>query len=53
MTEFMDDLFHQCALKAGFTAHTEGKLQDSQYVKELCYQMYEEALAEKNSKPTN
>lgn len=38
------DLFHSCALAAGFIAHSEGRLLDSRYVKELTYSMYEERL---------
>lgn len=46
---FLDDLFHRAALAAGFIAHAEGRLADSEYVKRLCYQMYEEDLASKNA----
>ena len=50
MTDLFDDLFHRCALTAGFLAWMEGRLADSIYVRELCYRMYEEALAEKSRK---
>lgn len=51
MTDLMDDLFHRCALTAGFLAWIEGRLDDNRYVRDLCYQMYEEELAKKNAEP--
>lgn len=42
MTEpFWDNRFHWCALAAGFLAATEGRLDDSHYVKDLAYGFYE------------
>jgi hypothetical protein len=38
---FWSDRFHWCALAAGFLAACEGRLDDSTYVKELAYEMYE------------
>jgi hypothetical protein len=34
---FWSDRFHLCALMAGLLAHAEGRLHDSQYVRELAY----------------
>lgn len=36
------DRFHWCALAAGFFAAIEGRLEDSEYVRRLTYQWYEE-----------
>jgi hypothetical protein len=36
------DRFHLCALHAGRLAHAEGKLHDSEHVKRLAYELYEE-----------
>lgn len=33
--------FHWCAVAAGFIAHAESRLDESSYVKELAYEMYE------------
>jgi hypothetical protein len=40
--EFWLDSFHFCALYAGKLAHAEGKLEDSGYVRQLAYRLYEE-----------
>lgn len=40
--DIWSDRFHWCALAAGFIAVLEGRLQDSCYVRDLAYQMYEE-----------
>ncbi|MCE9567444.1 MAG: hypothetical protein K8U57_36040 [Planctomycetes bacterium] len=45
--DFWDDPFHHAALAAGFIAFAEGRLKDSDYVKRLAYEIYEEHLAEK------
>ncbi len=47
--DFWADCFHRCALAAGLVAHAEGWLHDSERVKRLAYQWYEEALREKNA----
>jgi hypothetical protein len=45
--DFGSDRFHWCALAAGFLAASEGRLDDSEYVRRLAYQWYEEgAFAE-------
>ena len=44
--DFWNDRFHSCALAAGFIAHSEGKLADSEYVKLLAYEMYEQGAFE-------
>jgi hypothetical protein len=49
--DIIDQLFHRCALAAGFVAAGEGRLHDSEYVRRLAYGMYEDALAEKNGRP--
>ncbi len=42
MTEpFWNNRFHWCALAAGFLAASEGRLDDSLYVKDLAYGFYE------------
>lgn len=43
-----DELFHKCALQAGFIAFVEGRLDDSEYVKRLTYEFYEEDLKKCN-----
>ena len=40
--DFWSNRFHYCALAAGFIAASEGKLDDSLYVRELAYSFYEE-----------
>jgi hypothetical protein len=40
--DFWNDRFHWCALAAGFLAASEGRLWDSEYVRNLAYQWYEE-----------
>lgn len=45
--DLWSDRFHWCALAAGFLAASEGRLHDSEYVRRLGYQWYEEgAFAE-------
>ncbi len=39
--DFWSNRFHWCALAAGFLAHSEGRLQDSKYVRSLAYEFYE------------
>jgi hypothetical protein len=41
---FWDEPFHSCALAAGFVAASEGRLADSEYVRQLAYRWYEEGL---------
>lgn len=42
-----NDRFHWCALAAGFIATCEDRLNDSDYVKQLAYEFYEQgAFAE-------
>ena len=41
-SDFWKNLFHWCALAAGFLAASEGRLDDSAYVRELAYRWYEE-----------
>jgi glycine/D-amino acid oxidase-like deaminating enzyme len=38
---FWDNRFHWCALAAGFLAASEGRLDDSLYVKDLAHGFYE------------
>lgn len=40
--DFWKDRFHYCALAAGIVAKTEGRLDDSEYVRQLAYRLYEE-----------
>ncbi len=40
--DFWENRFHWCALAAGFLAASEGRLEDSAYVRELAYAFYEE-----------
>lgn len=40
--DIFTDRFHLCALAAGFLAASEGRLDDSEYVRRLAYQWYEE-----------
>lgn len=40
--DFWGNRFHWCALAAGFLAASEGRLDDSLYVRELAYSFYEE-----------
>lgn len=42
--DFWSDSFHKCALWAGFIAYTEGRLADSEYVRKLAYELYENEL---------
>jgi hypothetical protein len=50
--DFWNDRFHWCVLAAGFLAASEGWLHDSERVKRLAYQWYEEgAFADRV--PTN
>jgi hypothetical protein len=47
----LDTLFHYCAIFAYFKAMKEGKEQDSEYVRNLCYTMYEEEKLKTPKKP--
>ena len=50
--DFWNDRFHWCALAAGFLAASEGRLEDSAYVRELAYRCFEEgAFRERVSRP--
>jgi hypothetical protein len=44
-----DDLFHKCALQAGVIALVEGRMNDSEYVRKMTYEFYEEDLARENA----
>lgn len=49
--DFWDNRFHWCALVGGFLAAAEGRLDDSRYVRELVYGLYEGgAFREANSR---
>jgi hypothetical protein len=39
---FWNDRWHWCALAAGFLAASEGRLEDSEYVRKLAYAFFEE-----------
>ena len=39
--EFWENRFHWCRLAAGFLAATEGRHDDSEYVKKLAYEYFE------------
>ncbi|HEV3005852.1 MAG TPA: hypothetical protein VGX78_15405 [Pirellulales bacterium] len=39
--DFWSDRFHYCALAAGYIAASEGRLDDSEYVRRLAYELYE------------
>lgn len=41
MSDFWSDRFHLCALAAGFIATSQGRLADSEYVRQLAYDLYE------------
>jgi hypothetical protein len=41
-TTIWSDRFHWCALAAGFMAFLEGRLDDSCYVRDPTYRMYED-----------
>jgi len=52
MTEdFWANPFHWCALAAGFIAASEGRLDDSLYVRELAYRMFEEGAFRDRCRP--
>ena len=40
--EFWSNRFHFCALAAGCVADSEGRLRDSEYVRQLAYKLFEE-----------
>jgi hypothetical protein len=40
--DFWTNRFHCCALAAGFIAASEGRLNDSRYVRDVAYRMFEE-----------
>lgn len=48
--DVLKDMFNSCALAAGFMAHAEGRLADSEYVRQLAYSLYEENLKAKNAR---
>lgn len=39
-----DDIFHKCAMQAGLIALFEGRINDSEYVRKMAYEFYEEDL---------
>jgi hypothetical protein len=39
---FWDDPFHLCAMAASFIAQAEGKFEDSEYVRQLAYEFFED-----------
>jgi hypothetical protein len=43
--DFWKDRFHSCALAAGYIAQAEGRLADSDYVKQLAYELYEQGAS--------
>jgi hypothetical protein len=47
---FGSDRFHRCALAAGFIAASEGRLHDSECVRPLAYQWYEEGAFTEEAK---
>jgi putative addiction module component (TIGR02574 family) len=49
---FWQDRWHWCALAAGFTAACEGRLDDSLYVRDLAYRMFEEGAFRDRVDPT-
>lgn len=49
--DIFNDRFHWCALAAGFLATSEGRLDDSAYVKQLAYEFYEEGAFRDRVKP--
>jgi hypothetical protein len=50
--DVLDDLFHFCALRAYLEIYTETRQfpPDSDATRRLAYQLYEEAMAEKNAR---
>lgn len=44
-----DNRFHWCALAAAFLANDEGRLNNSEYVRKLTYQWYEEGAFHKEA----
>jgi hypothetical protein len=48
--DFWSDRFHWCALAAGFMAASEGRLDDSAYVKRLAYELFEDGAFAKEAK---
>ena len=45
----LNDRFHRAVLQAGLIAFYEGRLDDSEYVKQLCYEFYEEDIRKKDA----
>jgi hypothetical protein len=39
---FWSNRFHWCALAAGFIADAEGRIDDSRYVQQLAYELFED-----------
>ena len=42
--------FHRSALQAGFIAYSEGRIDDSEYVRKMAYDFYELDLKRENNK---
>lgn len=49
---FWSNHFHWCALAAGFIAWSEGRLDDSYYVRDLAYRMFAEGAFRDRAKHT-
>jgi hypothetical protein len=49
--DFWQDRFHWCALAASFIAAAEGRLDDSQFLHVLAYEMYEDGAFKAGSAP--
>ena len=49
--DFWKNRFHWCALAAGFIAASEGRIEDSAYVRELAYSMFEEGAFQDRCRP--
>jgi hypothetical protein len=47
--EFWTNRFHWCALAAGFLAARDGRLDDSLYVRQLAYGMFEKGAFREES----
>ena len=49
--EFWNTRFHWCALAAGFLAQSEGRLAESNYVRQLAYEFYEDGAFQERIRP--
>lgn len=49
MNDELPDLWTCCALLAGAIAKSENRLEDSKYVRDLAYSIYNAELKEKNN----